>query len=78
VLPAARRERVYRPQGWLSPVLLVDGRIAGVWSHAAKGDRLTVTVEPFARPAAAVKAGAEAEAERLASFLGGELALDWA
>ncbi len=71
VLPAARRERVYRPQGWLSPVLLVDGRIAGVWSHEAKGGRLTVTVEPFGRPSAAVRAGAEAEAERLASFLGG-------
>jgi hypothetical protein len=30
VLPAAQRARVYRPQGWLSPVVLVDGRMAGV------------------------------------------------
>jgi hypothetical protein len=28
---AEQRERVYRPRGWLSPVLLVDGRIEGVW-----------------------------------------------
>jgi Winged helix DNA-binding domain len=77
VLPAAHRARVYRPQGWLSPVLLVDGRIAGVWSHEAKGERVAVEVEPFGRVARDVKAGAEAEAERLATFLGGGLELSW-
>ena len=25
--------RVYRPQGWISPVVLVDGRMAGVWDY---------------------------------------------
>jgi len=30
-------------------VLLVDGRIAGVWSHERAGDRLVVEIEPFAR-----------------------------
>jgi hypothetical protein len=48
VLPAALRDRVYRPQGWLSPVLVVDGRIAGVWSHEVKGDRVAVAIAPFA------------------------------
>jgi hypothetical protein len=75
VVPAADRARVYRPQGWLSPVLLVDGRIAGVWSHERAGDRLVVEIEPFARLPRAVKAGAEAEAEALAGFLGGQLEL---
>ena len=28
--PPAARAEVYRPQGWLSPVLLVDGVIRGV------------------------------------------------
>ena len=77
VLAATVRERVYRPQGWLSPVLLVDGRIAGVWSRELKAGRLGVTVEPFGRVNPDVKAGAEAEAERLAGFLSGELALRW-
>jgi hypothetical protein len=75
VVPAEHRARVYRPQGWLSPVLLVDGRIAGVWSHERVGDRLVVEIEPFARLPRAVEAGAEAEAEALAGFLGGELEL---
>jgi uncharacterized protein YcaQ len=75
VLPAAQRGRVYRPQGWLSPVVLVDGRMAGVWSHERKGDRLVVAVEPFGRLSRAEKAGVAEEAAALAAFLGGELDL---
>jgi hypothetical protein len=77
VLAAEHRARVYRTQGWLSPVLVVDGRIAGVWSYEAKGDRVAVTVEPFGRVRGDVKAAVEAEAGRLGAFLGGEAALTW-
>jgi hypothetical protein len=69
------RPRVYRPQGWISPVLLVDGRIQGVWRHERKGRRLLVSVEPFKRLTKRVRSGAEREAEALAAFLGGELEL---
>lgn len=73
------RARVYRPQGWLSPVLAVDGALAGVWRHERRGARLEVTIEPFdADLPRYVRAGAEAEADRLARFLGGELELRWA
>jgi hypothetical protein len=75
VVPAEQRARVYRPQGWLSPVLLIDGRIAGVWSHESKGNRLVVEIEPFQRLSRDSRSGAEAEAERLVGFLGGELEL---
>jgi hypothetical protein len=78
ILPAALRDRVYRAQGWLSPVILHDGRIAGVWSHERRGDRLEVELAPFRRPAKVVRAGAEEEAGRLAGFLGGDLDVRWA
>jgi hypothetical protein len=78
VLAAEHRTRVYRSQGWLSPVLLVDGRIEGVWRHERKGGRLTVVVEPFGTVAEHVRAGAEAQAQRLAAFLGGDLDVSWA
>jgi hypothetical protein len=78
ILAAEQRARVYRPQGWLSPVLLVDGRMAGVWSHEAAGGRVVVTVEPFARVRRDVRAGVEAETDRLAAFLEGEPELVWA
>jgi len=78
VLAAEHRARVYRAQGWLSPVLLVDGRMAGVWSHDVGGDRVAIAVEPFAPVGSEVRAGVEAEARRLAAFLGGEPELTWA
>ena len=32
VVPAAHRPRVSRPGGWISPVILIDGRVRGTWS----------------------------------------------
>ena len=77
VLPEAVKGRVYRQQGWLSPVLLVDGRMEGVWRHELKGDRLVVGIEPFADQPGWVRRAAEEEGEQLARFVGGELELDW-
>src|SRR5262249_36781327 len=77
VLAPAFRSRVYRNQGWISPVLLVDGRMEGRGRPERKGRRLSVTIEPFLDQPAAVRSGAEAEAERLAAYLGGKLELVW-
>ncbi len=77
-LPGDFRDRIYRPQGWLSPVLLVDGVMAGVWRHERKGRRLVVEVEPFGRLARGVRAAVEGETERLAAYLGGALELGYA
>ena len=77
-LPGDFRDRIYRPQGWISPVLLVDGVMAGVWRRERAGRRLTVEVSPFKRLARARRSAVEDEAERLAAYLGGELALNCA
>ncbi len=78
-LAAEQRPRVYRPQGWLSPVLLVDGRIEGVWKHERRAGTLTVSIEPFDDPGAEVRAAAETEAQRLLAHFGDdELELSWA
>ncbi|MEA2154811.1 MAG: hypothetical protein QOE11_951 [Solirubrobacteraceae bacterium] len=78
VLGAEHRGRVYRPQGWLSPVLLVDGRIEGVWRHERRAGTLTVAIEPFGDPGAEVRAAAEAQAQRLLVHTGDEeLDLSW-
>ncbi|MGW4115729.1 winged helix DNA-binding domain-containing protein [Actinosynnema sp. NPDC004786] len=58
-------DQVYRPQGWLSPVLLVDGLMAGVWSRERKGGRLTVTLEPFRSLSAAVREAVLSEVDRM-------------
>jgi len=75
VVAAAHRARVYRPQGWLSPVLLVDGRMVGVWRHALKTRRVVVELAPFGRLPAWARTELESEAERLAAFFERDLAL---
>jgi hypothetical protein len=77
LMPSGDVRRIFRPQGWVSPTLLVDGRIAGTWRHERKGQRLVVELEPFGRLAAPARHGLEAEAQRLADFLSGELDLYW-
>jgi hypothetical protein len=66
------RPLVYRQQGWISAVLVVDGRIDGVWRFERKGRGVEIEIEPFgAKPAKPVRDAAEAEAERIAAWLGG-------
>ena len=73
LLDPGHKARIYRGQGWISPVLLVNGRMVGVWRHARKGRRLVVEIEPFGRLPAWARSQLEAEAERLAAFLDCEL-----
>lgn len=78
LLDPAHKKRVYRNQGWISPVLLVNGRMEGVWKHERKGKRLLVAIKPFERkPPKWVRDQIDVEAQRLAAFLGGELSLSW-
>ncbi len=69
LLEPRHKALVYRGQGWISPVLLVNDRMVGVWRHAREGGRLLVEIEPFGRLPAWVRAQVEAEAEWLAAFL---------
>jgi hypothetical protein len=78
LMPGDFKDRVHRQAGWVSPVLLVDGRIQGVWRHERRGRRVEVTIEPFRRVSAAVRRAAAAEAERLARFLGSDPIVAWA
>jgi hypothetical protein len=75
LLDPRHKARVYRPQGWFSPVLLVNGRSVGVWKHVRKGRRLLVELEPFGRLPGWARTQLDAEAERLAAFLDLELEL---
>jgi len=69
LVDARHYKRVYRKAGWLSPVVLVDGRVAGVWSRARRARRLDVRVEPFLKLPRDVHDAVESEASDLARFL---------
>jgi hypothetical protein len=38
---------VYKEAGWLAPVVLLDGRVAGTWSYRRQARTLEVDVKPF-------------------------------
>jgi winged helix DNA-binding protein len=63
-------DRVFRRAGWVSPVVLVDGVAAGVWSHELHDRRVHVTVKPFEGLGARRRNGIAEEADRLGAFLG--------
>ena len=77
-LDPRHKARVYRPQGWISPVLLVNGRMEGVWRHERGRHTVVVEIEPFGKTPKWVRSEVAREARRLADFLGGELELRWA
>ena len=71
LVDAAHYKRVYRKAGWLSPVVLVDGRVAGVWTHRKIRGGWDVRIEPFRPLTRLEREGIAAEVEDLGRFLGG-------
>lgn len=67
---AVHSPKVSRTAGWISAVVLVDGRVMGTWTHAASGRKLSVTVAPFRRLPARAVSQVRARAAYLAQTLG--------
>jgi uncharacterized protein YcaQ len=68
-------KRVYRNQGWISPVVLVNGRVAGIWSCTKRGKALSFTSELFEKLNKRQRAKIRNEAESLGKFLGGTISI---
>ena len=65
------KAKVYRTAGWVTPTVLVRGRIAGTWD-LTKG---VVTISEFRPLSAKERRGAAREVERLGHFLGASVRL---
>lgn len=66
----AHAPKVSRAAGWISAVVLVDGRVEGTWTHVTRGATLHVTVAPFRRFPAWVTAEVRARARALGAAAG--------
>lgn len=81
IVPESARARVFaykngRFEGATGlPVLLIDGRVAGMWERHKRGRQLEIRVEPFVPLSAWQQEQVEAEALRLGTFLGLEATL---
>ena len=67
IFPVERRAEIYRQAGWLTPVILVDGVIKGVFRYERAGGKLKLELQPWARVA---KRPMRDEARRFADALG--------
>jgi len=66
----ARYKKVFKNAGWISPVVLVDGRVRGTWSLERGTRGLVVRVAAFKPLSRAEREGVAREAEEVAAFAG--------
>jgi len=62
-------KRVYRNQGWISPVVLLDGRIVGTWSVHHRQKRASVEIVPFQTYSRRIREAIEKECVDLGRFM---------
>ena len=63
-------KKVFRAQGWIAPVVLVDGRVLAVWNHQQARNRLQVTVTKLGPISQRITTAIKKEARDLGRFLG--------
>jgi len=68
---------IFRPQGWISAVILVNGSIQGVWQSTTRRSQTVVKVHLFCSPTALIQKGIEAEVERLSDFFKTKVLLEY-
>jgi hypothetical protein len=71
IVAPTRRRLVSKAAGWISPVVLDGGRVAGVWEI----DRATLSVSLFSESDAVDRHALAAEAQRVGDCLGSDLEL---
>ena len=69
LLPMIYQRQVYRPQGLISAVILVDGYIRGTWEMEAGRSETRLDIRLFDAPSTSIQQGIEAEVKRLSAFL---------
>ncbi len=70
LVSAEHRSRVSRTAGWISAVVLQDGRVVATWTHAIAKKTLLLTVDPFRNLSPSTLKQIRACAESLAGALG--------
>ena len=73
----ADQKKVFRTQGWVSAVVLVDGFIKGTWEYKPLRSSTSVKVNLFSPAANGIREGVAVEAHRLGKFLNSPIALEF-
>jgi len=77
LLAQAYKKLVFRPQGWISAVVLVNGSIQGVWQSTTHRQQIVVKVRLFSSHTSSTRKGIETEVERLSGFFQKKVSLEY-
>jgi hypothetical protein len=69
LLDPVHYKKVFRSAWWISPVVLLNGRVIGTWSSRRQGKTLVLEIEAFGKLTRSVRARIGEEAESLGAFL---------
>ncbi len=70
LLERVHASKVSRTAGWISAVVLVDGTVAGTWTHTLTNKSLRVRIEAFRKLAQPVKSKIQLRVDTIADALG--------
>lgn len=76
-VPKGNADLVFRPQAWVSPVVLVDGRIAGIWERNGRRSRNELAISLFTRLTNDQRKVLREEVARLSAYYGQDLVLSF-
>ncbi len=77
LLSQAYKKLVFRPQGWISAVILINGSIQGVWQSTTQRQQTVVKVRLFSSPTPSTRKGIETQVERLSGFFQKKVSLEY-
>lgn len=69
LVAANHYKRVYHQVWWISPVVLLDGRVIATWSYDRQPRRVVLRIAPFKNLSKNIRAGIEEAAASLGAFL---------
>lgn len=69
LLPTEYKHLVFRPQGWISSVVLVNGYIKGVWEYKKKKNEIEIAIRMFEKPSNEIKRHIGAKIKDIGQFL---------
>jgi Winged helix DNA-binding domain len=61
-------KKIYRNQGWISPVILLDGKVIGTWSQKVTGKMRAIALHPFEKLPKSLGNQIESEIQRITEF----------
>ncbi len=72
-----QQKQIYRPQGWVSAVVIVDGYIIGTWDYKAGRSNTSFKVNLFTPGTSTIKEKISAEADQLGRFLNHPIVIEF-